>query len=435
MMDDDIFSEARATLPIYVVADSPDGDVLSNRAGFPDDDTPVWIDGKGGPESATPLGDLYAEYGDDLIAYADPEPVAVTAATDAPKRTADGEVVINPDAPPDPKLQLDARTQGLLADIPDRIKAAEAKGDTAEVAALERYADALRAGKSADDARAEAWPADGAAPAKAPVAASLDPDAPSAADALVDAIVAATTQACGTVTASLALAVDEPAADEAAAAAERQAIIDYAVANGWTEAQAIDMVTTGIVRTPDGTLFGVVLPDGVDHATLPDDVREMLDFEAEQLAAAEAQHEPGVTAAMVDSALSEVEAFLTAVEDKLGITAAINGPGIIPRPVQRMAVGENPQAQAQVLAAFEANYRDDVTEFVEDVLGPRPPDDTPEHDADAWDDLAAEARLWHAQRTGHAIAAALAAQAADSAAEQITSDIGDAVAAALTPDA
>lgn len=455
MMDDDILSEARATLPIYVVADSPDGDVLSNRAGFPDDDTPVWIDGKGSPESPTPLGDLYAQYGDDLIAYADPEPLAVTAVTaaaDAPKRTADGEVVVNPDAPSDPKLQLDPLTQGLLADIPDRIKAAEAKGDTAEVAALERYADALRAGKSADDARAEAWPNEAAAPAKAPaapapakapapVAASLDPDAPSAADALVDAIVAATTQACGTVTASLALAVDEPAVDEAAAAAERQAIIDYAVANGWTEAQAIDMVTTGIVRTPDGTLFGVVLPDGVDHATLPDDVREMLDFEAQQLAAAEAQHEPGVTAAMVDSALSEVEAFLTAVEDKLGITAAINGPGIIPRPVQRMAVGENPQAQAQVLAAFEANYRDDVTEFVEDVLGPRPPDDTPEHDADAWDDLAAEARLWHAQRTGHAIAASLAAkaaaadEAADSAADEITSDIGDAVAAALTPDA
>lgn len=421
-IDEAAVDAARSTLPIYVVADSPDGDVLSNRGGYPDDDTPVWVDGKGDPEAPTPFGDLYAQYGDDLIAYAEPEERAVTAATDPPKRTADGEVVINPDAPPDPKLQLSADAQRLLAAVPERVKAAEAKGDTDEVAALERYADALRSGRTEDEAKAAGWPA------KDAVAATLDTSAAPAAHAL------------GAVTASLALAVDEPPADEAAAQAERDALIDYAVENGWTREQAIEMVTTGVVRTPDGSLYTVVLSPDADRSALPDDAREMLAFEDQAIAAtevpaplnADGSAAPPITDADIEQAFANVEALIAVAEDKLGITAAINGPGIVPRPVQRMAAGNNPDAQAKVLAAFEANYRDDVDEFVEDVLGPRPDPDTPEHDAEAWDAVAAEARLWHAQQTGRNVTAAMQARADDAA---ITTDIGDLIADALRPDA
>lgn len=417
-LDDAAVDDARSSLTVYLVADSPDGAVLSHRAGYPDDDTPVWIEGHGSDDSPTPMGDLYAQYGDGLIAYAEPEERAVTAAPD-PKRTADGEVVINPDAPPDPKLALSPAQQEALAAIPARVQAAEAKGDTDEVAALERYADALRAGRSIDEARDAGWPA------KPAVAAAL-----------------AAPEVVGAITASLALAVDDPTADTES---ERQALIAYAVENGWTQEQATEMVDTGVIRTPDGTLFSVVRPADADRTGLPDDVIEMLDYEDQRLAAEDAAapiptplNADGTVGTPIDPTVIErafenIEGLLGMAEDKLGITAAINGPGIIPRPTMRMAAGDNPDAQAQVLAAFEANYRDDVTEFVEDVIGPRPDPDTPEHDAEAWDAVAAEARLWHAQQTGRNVTAALAAAADDTSA--ITADIGDLVADALAPDA
>lgn len=311
---DAVVDDARSTLPIYVVADSPDGQVLSHSGDYPEDDTLVWLAKGGSDDQARPMGDLYAEYGDDLVAYADPEEVnvvaalydagtakiaealiaegltaatidgtPVTAAQDAPERTADGEVVIRPDAPPDPKLALSTAAQEALNAIPGPRSDAEARGDDAAVAAWDRYAEALRSGKTPAEARKAGWP-DG----------------------------------------------DAPAAITAAVADQR-----------------------------------------------------------------------AVTAALGNAAMDTLEAFLTDAEDRLGITAALNGPGVIPRPVQRKAVGENPDAQAQVVAAFEANYRDDVTEFIEDVLGPRPDPDTPEHDAEAWDALAREARLWHARRLAH----------------------------------
>jgi hypothetical protein len=220
-LDAAALDDARSTLPIYVVADSPDGQVLSHSGDYPDDDTPVWMADSGSDTDTTTMGDLYAQYGDDLIAYAEPEEQAVAAALDPPA------------------------TGGGIG-----------------------------------------------------------------------------------------------------------AVIDG-------------------LRRPTPVVPVV--------AALADD------------------HQP-VTAAMAASALDQIEAFLDEAEDLLGITAALNGPGIIPRPVQRMAVGENPDAQAQVVAAFEANYVDDVDEFVEDVLGPRPDPDTPEHDQEAWDALNREARLWHARR-------------------------------------
>lgn len=363
---------ARSTLPIYVVADSPDGKVLSNRGGYPDDDTPVWLAGKGGPAEARPMADLYAEYGDDLVAYAEPEEInvaaalhaagtvtrgqvaaemglseaddlairkaawesgaidpaafmdnlnllpaalrdqaladlraegidplayAVTAAQDAPERTADGEVVINPDAPPDPKLALPEDVQEALNAIPGPRSDAEARGDDAAVAAYDRYAEALRSGKTPAEARKVGWP---------------DGDTPAAVTAAVD--------------------------DQRA-----------------------------------------------------------------------------VTAALGNAAMDTIEAFLDEAEEMIaGAVVAALGPHEgpltpLPAATQRMAVGENPDAQDDVIEAFEANYMPDVNRFVATVLGPRPPDGTPDHDADAWDALAKEARLWHARRVAEAATAVTAA--------------------------
>lgn len=366
---------ARSTLPIYVVAESPDGKVLSHSGDYPEDDTKVWVEGAD-PTSAVPMGDLYAEFGNDLIAYAEPEKldavaaalddggsgsggapasttptsevaaeyerlaaegiatreqiaaaVGVTAAQDAPERTADGEVVINPDAPSDPKLALSEDVQQALNEIPARRTKAEADGDTAEVEALDRYAEALRAGKSPADARAEAW-------------------------ATSDAVTAALGDF-------------------------REAL----VADGLDPDVADRLIADGLRPGPDAVTAAVCAPGDIARGNPADVLGD--------------PHE----------ALDRLESFLSTAEDVLGITAALNGPGVIARPTVRKAVGGNEEAQAEVVAAFEANYRDDVDEFVEDVLGPRPDPDTPEHDQEAWDDLAAEARLWHARRM--AVAAAL----------------------------
>lgn len=343
-LDADVIDAARTTLPIFVVADSPDGKVLSNRDGYPDDDTPVWLEGRGGPAEAVPMGDLYAEYGNDLVAYAEPEKVgdAVAAAmAEEPKRTADGEVVINPDAPPDPKLQLPEATRKLLDSAAKKRAAAEAKGDTAKVEALDRYTEALLAGKSDAEAYDIGWPK--TAPAAAP-------------------------EAKPGVTAAIVSGAD-------AIAEFREALI----ADGLDAETADRLIANGTLAIPQ---------DGVTAAVCaPGDIIRPGDNPADVLG------DP-------HKALDRLEAFLSDAEDRLGITAALNGPGIIPRPTVRKAVGGNPDAQAEVVQAFEANYRDDLTEFIEDVLGPRPDPDTPEHDQEAWDDLAAEARLWHARRMG-----------------------------------
>lgn len=305
-LGDDALSAARSTLPIYVVADSPDGQVLSHSGDYPEDDTQVWLADGGSDAETRPMGDLYAEYGDDLVAYAEPEEfsvaaalydtgvmtreqvadeMGVTAAQGAPERTADGEVVINPDAPPDPKLALSTATQDALNAIPARRAKAEADGDTAEVEALDRYAAALMAGKTEAEARKAGWPAD-ARP---------------------------------------------------------------------------------------------------------------------------------VTAALGNAAMDTIEAFLDEAERVVApaVVAALGpytGPPVpIPPVTQRMAVGGNEDAQGDVVEAFEAHYRPDLAEFIDTVLGARPPDDTPEHDAVAWDALAAEARLWHAKRAVEAVTAAPAA--------------------------
>lgn len=89
IMIDDLVSTARSRLPIYVVADSPEGPVLSFSDTYPDDDTMVWMQKSGSPDSQVPLSDVYAQYGDDVIAYAEPEPVAVTAAVNDPDNTMD----------------------------------------------------------------------------------------------------------------------------------------------------------------------------------------------------------------------------------------------------------------------------------------------------------------------------------------------------------
>lgn len=339
-LDADAIDAARSTLPIFVVAESPDGNVLSLHGGYPDDDTPVWVDGRGGPAKTVPMGDLYAEYGNDLIAYAEPEKLdaAVAAAmAEEPKRTADGEVVINPDAPPDPKLQLSPDVQDALNAIPQRRSKAEADGDTAEVEALDRYAEALRAGKSPDEAHDIGWPKAEAKPVTAAIVSGA-----------------------------------------ANIATFREALI----ADGLDADVADRLIANGTLHIPQEPVTAAVCAPGDIARGNPADVLGD-------------PHE----------ALDRLEAFLSQAEDMLGITAALNGPGILPRPTVRKAVGGNEEAQAEAVAAFEANYLDDVDEFVENVLGPRPDPDTPEHDQEAWDALAAEARLWHARRM--AVAASL----------------------------
>lgn len=270
-LTDAAVAAAEATLPIYVVAESPDGQVLSHDNGYPDDDTAVWLAASTADRADTTMGDLYAQYGDDLIAYAEPEeyrPPVAAALTEPERQSGIGAAF---DA-----LRVPPVTAGMTA---EQVAAATA----------DRVAERLR----------------------------------------------------------------HPSA-----------------------------------HLPDG-------PTEDDMHHIADRIRE---------------RQP-ITAAMAADAIDYIEAFLDEAEDLLGITAALNGPGVIPRPVQRMAVGENPAAQQQVIDAFEAHYRDDVDEMIEDVLGPRPDPDTPDHDAEAWDALADEARLWHAHRLASkaAVAAALRA--------------------------
>jgi len=71
-----------ATAPVYVVADTPDGRLLSWASGTPDDTTMVWEDGE--PDSeAVPLAQVIAHYGANKVdLYLEPEPYqpGVTAA-------------------------------------------------------------------------------------------------------------------------------------------------------------------------------------------------------------------------------------------------------------------------------------------------------------------------------------------------------------------
>ena len=131
--DDETVALAQSTMPVFVVAESPDGQVLSYDSGYPDDDTKVW---KASGGDHTTLGELYAEYGDDLIAYAEPEPRSVAASLDETElAVSDGGVL-----PPVPETSYAPDATPIPADLADDTADAV---DPETVAAAAQYLDEI----------------------------------------------------------------------------------------------------------------------------------------------------------------------------------------------------------------------------------------------------------------------------------------------------
>lgn len=358
---------ARATLPIYVVADSPDGDVLSREPGYPGDDTKVWLAKGGSDDDPTTIGDLYAEYGDDLIAYAEPEEYGMAASLAATQAGAARPVVL----PSPAEVAAAANAAGFVGDTLDPIEV------QIEQARVDKVADAAVTAAIGAPTEANIDTALTALTAQAQVYGYVDPP------------------------------MGYPSAAETLGRFE-QGLISAAKAND---------------------LLAPLVPMDMSRPHWHPGTGEQM-TEVDDLGFGVAVNVvPGITAALGHEAIDRTEDLLTLAEDKLGITAAMRGTGVIPRQVQRMAVGENPDAQAEVVAAFEANYVDDVNEFIETVLGP-PPAPNADHDEDAYQAIVREARIWHAHQTAGAVTASLEAAASNDT--SITSDIGDIIADALT---
>jgi len=122
----------RSVLPVFVVAESPDGPVLSHDDGYPTDDTQVWKQTGGSDDKTVPLGDLYAEYGSDLIAYAEPEETSVTAAIATPLPVLDTEDDTTPVTPE--TVPVDVSDPAEIAAAVDALNDIEQFLDTAEAA-------------------------------------------------------------------------------------------------------------------------------------------------------------------------------------------------------------------------------------------------------------------------------------------------------------
>ena len=130
----------RSVLPVYVVAESPDGKILSHDDGYPTDDTQVWKQTIGSDDNPVPLGELYAEYGSDLIAYAEPEETSVTASIGEPLPILDSDDDVTPVAPETvPEHVSDpaetAAATAALEEIETFLDTAEAALDVAAVTA------------------------------------------------------------------------------------------------------------------------------------------------------------------------------------------------------------------------------------------------------------------------------------------------------------
>lgn len=429
--DADILDEARASLPTYIVADSPDGDVLSHEGGYPGDDTKVWLAKGGSDDDTTTMGDLYAEYGDDLIAYAEPEEAGVTAslaATEAGSaRTLDDDGF--PAGPP-------VDVAEVLTVIADRA------GLPPEALGVDKLAPIVDEGNGMASTSLPGSPlADSYRDASL---ADLTPEEQAAfgqvkADRQVAELVAAAVHDPTDENMEAAVAALEGAADEWLTAKQDNGepvtasmVMEELIgdANGLSTLKGWDLTPTepstpGYAAPPPGfptaesTIArfeqGLISSEQRDQLLAPlipiDTARPRIGeatgepmTEVSSLPGLDVSVtvEPGITAAMGHEAIDRLEGFLTLAEDKLGITAAMHGPGIISRQTARMAVGENAEAQAEVVAAFEANYVQDQNEFVTTVLGP-PPAPNADHDEAAYEALAREARLWHARHTASTV--------------------------------
>lgn len=71
----EMVEEARALMPAFAVADTPDGVALSRSGDSPDVDTEVWLPDVGTEDDKATIGDLFDKYGNDkVLLYLEPEP-------------------------------------------------------------------------------------------------------------------------------------------------------------------------------------------------------------------------------------------------------------------------------------------------------------------------------------------------------------------------